>query len=146
VDAYPTTAFEGTVENIFPIVEGKSRTLTVKIKVSNPKWLLFPGMFSRAEIMIIELNNAIVIPVTCIIPSGNATLLPVIPAQSLQKDEDGIDIGIVKLRKVSVGYMTSDYVQITEGLRADDMVILEAQGELKDSAAVKIVTMEEMSF
>ncbi|MFA5430415.1 MAG: efflux RND transporter periplasmic adaptor subunit, partial [Candidatus Omnitrophota bacterium] len=33
VDAYPTRVFEGTVDSVYPIIEGKSRTLTAKIKV-----------------------------------------------------------------------------------------------------------------
>lgn len=146
VDAHPNTPFEGTIDSVFPVVEGKSRTLTAKIKVANPDWLLFPGMFSRAEILVVELHDALIIPVTCLIPTGNTTFLPVIPTQSLKKDEDGVDIGVVKLRKVTTGYITSDYVQITEGLASGDLVVLEAQGELKDNMAVKIVGMEELSF
>ncbi len=147
VDAYPNNAFEGAVENIFPVVEGKSRTLTAKIKVANPDWLLFPGMFSRAEILIVELKSALIIPATCIIPSGTGiTLLPVIPKESLKKEEDETQTGVVQLRRVKLGYVTSDYVQVKEGLNIDDLVVIEAQGELKDNARVKIVGLEEMSF
>ncbi|MFA5100925.1 MAG: efflux RND transporter periplasmic adaptor subunit, partial [Candidatus Omnitrophota bacterium] len=146
VDAYPNRIFSGLIDSIYPVVEGKSRTLTAKIKVTNPDWLLFPGMFSRVEIMIIELDNALVIPATTIIPAGNTTLLPVIPLQSLKKDEDEVETGVVRLRQVSLGYITSDYVQILDGLSPNDLVVLEAQGELKDNYPVKIVGLEELSL
>lgn len=147
VDAYPNNAFEGVVENIFPVVEGKSRTLTVKIKVPNPEWLLFPGMFSRAEISIIELKDALIIPATAIIPAGTGvTLLPVISTQSLKKGEDETETGIVQLRRISLGYMTTDYVEVTEELSPDELVVVEAQGDLKDNTPVKIVGLEEISF
>lgn len=147
VDAYPDIAFEGNVENIFPIVEGKSRTLTVKIKVSNPKWLLFPGMFSRAEILIAELKDAFIVPASCVIPGpGGTTLLPVIPAESIGNGKEEAQVGFVQLKKARLGYQTSDYAQVTEGLNADDLVALEAQGELKDNTRVKILETEEISF
>ncbi len=147
VDAYPNITFEGYVDSIFPVVEGKSRTLTVKIKVPNPEGLLFPGMFARAEILIVELQNALIIPATCLISGGKGiTLVPVIPQESIEKSEDQTQIGIVQLRRVNLGYITSDYVQITKGLNADDLVVLEAQGELKDNSPVKIVGVEEPSF
>lgn len=147
VDAYPNIAFEGTVDSIFPVVEGKSRTLTVKIKVSKPEGLLFPGMFSRAEIFIIELKDALIVPTTSLIQAGpDTTLAPVMPAQFIEKSEDGTQIGIVQLRRVKLGYVTSDYAQVTEGLGANDLVVIEAQGELKDNVKVKIVGIEELSF
>ncbi len=147
VDAYPEVAFEGMVDNIFPIVEGKSRTLTAKIKVHNPNNLLLPGMFCRAEIAIIELKGALLIPSSSLIPAaGQITLVPVIPARSLQIDKDEIKTGTVQLRRVTVGYMTSDYAQIIEGLNEDDLVVIEARGELKDKAQVRISAIEEIGF
>lgn len=147
VDAYPNISFEGVVDNIFPIVEGKSRTLTAKIKVDNPERLLFPGMFCRAEIMIIELKDVLIVPSASIISAGGGTtLVPVIPSQSIEIDKDEIKTGTVELRRVTLGYVTSDYAHITEGLEEDDLVVIESQGELKDNAKVRISAIEEISF
>ena len=147
VDAYPDITFEGTVDNIFPVVEGKSRTLTAKIKVNNANRLLLPGMFCRAEISIIDLKDAILVPSPSLIPAGGKTILiPVIPAQSLNIDEDEIKTGIVQTRQVQVGYMTTDYAQITEGVDEDDLVVIETQGELQDNARVRVTSIEEISF
>jgi hypothetical protein len=104
-------------------------------------------MFSRAEISIVELKNAFIIPTTCLVAAGKGiTLVPVIPVESIEKSEDGTETGIVQLRRVNLGYLTSDYAQITQGLRTDDLVVLEAQGELKDNSTVKVVGVEEPSF
>jgi membrane fusion protein (multidrug efflux system) len=147
VDAYPNLIFEGKVENIFPVVEGKSRTLTTKIKVSNPESLLLPGMFSRTEIFICELKDALIIPSTALVQAGEGiTLVPVIPAQSIEKIGEETETGIIKLVKVKLGYMTSDYAQVTEGLKAGDLVVIETQGELKDNLKAKIIGTEELSF
>ncbi|MBM3254796.1 MAG: efflux RND transporter periplasmic adaptor subunit [Candidatus Omnitrophica bacterium] len=149
VDAYPSVVFEGTLDYIFPVIEGKSRTLTVKIKVLNPEGLLLPGMFSRAEISIADLQDALMVPITCLINKGGVIYAPVIPAQSLlKKEEDDNPIGVVQIRKVTMGYKTSDYAEIKAGVSTDDLVVLEVQGEgeFKDNARVKVVGIEEMSI
>ena len=147
VDAYPDTVFEGTIDNIFPVVEGRSRTLTAKIKVNNPKELLLPGMFCRAEVAIIELIDALIIPSASLIISGPETMMvPVIPAESLKVDENEIKTGKVTLSRVTTGYITSDYVQITSGLKINDLVVTEAHGGLEDNALVQITAVEEIGF
>ncbi|MFA5099944.1 MAG: efflux RND transporter periplasmic adaptor subunit, partial [Candidatus Omnitrophota bacterium] len=146
VDAYPAVNFQGTVAYIFPIVEGKSRTLTVKIKVPNPNSLLLPGMFARAELNIVELPSALMIPASALISSNNLTLLSIIPARTIKGATEDEQTGIAQIVKVKVGYLSSDYAQILEGAGENDLVILEVQGELKENAPVKIVGTEELSF
>ncbi|HQO38254.1 MAG TPA: efflux RND transporter periplasmic adaptor subunit [Candidatus Omnitrophota bacterium] len=145
VDAYPALAFEGVVAYVYPVVEGKSRTLTVKIKVPNPKSLLLPGMFARAEMSIVELPHALMIPASALISSGGLTLLSVIPSRTIKEAEDELT-GIAQIVKVTTGYLSSDYAQIIEGAGENDLVILEVQGELKENAPVKIVGTEELTF
>ncbi|KPK42974.1 MAG: hypothetical protein AMJ78_00575 [Omnitrophica WOR_2 bacterium SM23_29] len=147
VDAYPNVAFNGEIDNIFPVVEGRSRTLTAKIKVNNPDGFLLPGMFCRAEILIVELKDALIIPSTSLIPAGGETTwVPIIPAEYLEIDKDEIKTGAVQLCQVNIGYITSDYTHITEGLNEDDLVIIESQGELEDNTKVRVTAIEEITF
>ncbi|MEA3328408.1 MAG: efflux RND transporter periplasmic adaptor subunit [Candidatus Omnitrophota bacterium] len=147
VDAYPDTAFNGKIDNIFPIVEGRSRTLTAKIKVNNTKGLLLPGMFCRAEVVIIELSDALIIPSASLIITGSETMMvPVIPAESFKVNENEVKTGKVRLSRVTRGYATSDYVQIVEGLKVNDLVVIEARGELQDGSLVQITAIEEIGF
>ncbi|MDD5669369.1 MAG: efflux RND transporter periplasmic adaptor subunit, partial [Candidatus Omnitrophica bacterium] len=146
VDAYQKTPFEGTVEYIYPVVEGKSRTLTVKIKVNNPENALLPGMFSRADIKLYETKNAIIVPATSVSRVGNQIQVPLVPAETIQTDADGVQIGVVQVKRVTLAYETSDYVQIATGVKPNDLIITEAQGEIKDGAKVKVVGIDETSL
>lgn len=62
VDAYPTKTFSGVIDRIAPIIEGRSRTETIKIELDNKEGLLKPGMFVRALIATYEKKDVIVIP------------------------------------------------------------------------------------
>lgn len=146
VDAYQDRFFEGAVQYIFPVVEGKSRTLTVKIKVENAEGALKPGMFSRADLSLVELQNALIVPASAVINLEGTHFLSLIPAESIQGTPEETQTGTAAERRVQIGYFTSDYAQITSGADPGDLVILETQGEVKDGTKVKIVGIEELSL
>ncbi len=62
VDSYPQDVFDGEIESVSPIVEGKSRTFKVKARVTNEDEKLKAGMFGRVAVMIYEKPNALIIP------------------------------------------------------------------------------------
>ena len=62
VDSYPDRSFNGTVDRITPIIEGKSRTQNIKIELDNKDQIIKPGMFIRGMIATYEKKDALVIP------------------------------------------------------------------------------------
>jgi len=134
VDAYPRKYFLGQVSGVSPVVEGKSRTITVKIRVPNPQGLLLSGMFARGEISIKEINNAIMLPQDSVLNLGAMKVVPiVVPVK------DKVDMGRVEIRKVTTGYSVENRVHIMSGIEAGDLVIKETRVALRDGLEVKIV-------
>ena len=133
VDAYPGMVFKGTVDNVFPVIEGKSRTLTVRTEIQNPDALLMPGMFARALITIGEFYNVIVIP-----------------SMSLDRTDEGYEIFIVdeanntvSSRVVEVAYVTTDYSVISSGLYEGELVVTDAPQQLKAGIPVNVIDVQE---
>ncbi len=62
VEAYPDQIFKGQVESVAPVVEGRSRTVKVRAKISNPDEKIKPGMFGRVNVLVYEKEQALVIP------------------------------------------------------------------------------------
>lgn len=135
VDAFPNAEFEGAIEFLTPVIEGKSRTLTAKVKVSNEGGALLPGMFARAELTVFEKEDALIVPTTGL--------------QDLDGDGTFESVFIVELdqtarvRPIRLGYVTTDYAEILEGLAEDEQVVVEARGKLKDGARVSLLEVEE---
>ena len=147
VDAYPGKTFHGNLVQISPLVQGKSRTLTVRIKVSDAGRKLLPGMFSRVEIIIADLHNAYIVPTNSLVKSGkNQYLLPVIPMETIESLKDGEMAGTLHLESVKVGFMDNDYAEILSGVSSGDMVVTESQGELDNNIKVRIIGTEEYNF
>jgi len=77
-DAYMNKSFNGVIDRIAPIIEGRSRTETVKVELDNKEVLLKPGMFVRALISTYEKKDDIVIPASAIKRKENETFVYVI--------------------------------------------------------------------
>ena len=57
--------------------------------------------------------------------------------------EKPLEFGTIEVRKLKLGYMTQDLVEVDEGLQEDELVVVEIQEELKDKARVEIMEVQE---
>ncbi|MCX5665985.1 MAG: efflux RND transporter periplasmic adaptor subunit [Candidatus Omnitrophica bacterium] len=78
VDAYPGKSFAGAIDRISPVIEGRSRTQTIKVELDNKEGILKPGMFVRALISTYEKKDALVIPASSLKKKENEYLAYVI--------------------------------------------------------------------
>jgi membrane fusion protein (multidrug efflux system) len=126
VDGYPDMEFNGEVMKIQPVIDPMTRTFKVTVGVANPKELLKPGMFARAEIQIDYHDNTLVMP--------RAALL----------EEEGkyyavaIREGRAYRTEISLGYRDGDRIEALDGLLEGDLVVLEGAYALAQDAPVQI--------
>lgn len=140
VDAYPGVDFEGKIDNVSPIIEGKARTLTVKIRIENdnPRGTLLPGMFARIWVSVYEKKDTIKVPSACLYDLDNDGEFESVYVVS----EDNI----AQARAAKIGYVSTDYIEITDGLDEGEQVICETMAELKDGVKVEVIEVQEAMF
>jgi len=152
IDAYPNKAYSGTVDSISPIVEGRTRTQTVKIELENPDYKLKPGMFTRALISTYENENALTIPTSSFKKKDADYFVYVVHKEEKPavEPEEGkvpvLEAGYVETRKVEIGYLTQDVAEIVKGLGEGELIIVEAFQEFKDKDKVEISEIQEALF
>lgn len=133
VDAYPDKTFEGVVENVAPLVAGKSRTATVRVRLENPESLLLPGMFTRVRILLYSKKNTLAIPTDSIQgEAGQQYVFVVDPKKNLAEK-----------RAVTIGYTRPDYSQIDSGLSEGELVATSGLEQLADQKKVKVLETQE---
>jgi multidrug efflux pump subunit AcrA (membrane-fusion protein) len=179
-DAYPTKSFNGTVDRISPVIEGRSRTQTIKVELDNKENLLKPGMFVRALIYTYEKKDVIVVPASALKKKEADYFAYVVhkeePKQEEEKKKDKKkswwpfggkggkkedkkpaekeapdlgakektpEYGTIEVRKLRLGYMTQDLVEVEDGLQEDELIVVEIQEELKDKMRVEIMEVQE---
>jgi membrane fusion protein (multidrug efflux system) len=126
IAAFPGRTFAGKVFFISPFVEPASRTALVKAEIANAKGELKPGMFANLHLTLQVKADAIIIPETALLPSGERTVVFVID-----------DKGLAQMRPVKVGVRLAGEVEIAEGLKAGEVVIAEGLQKVRPGAAVK---------
>jgi membrane fusion protein (multidrug efflux system) len=118
---------EGKVTQISPALDPTSRMFKIKIEASNQDLLLKPGMFVRADIIVQEKADVIVIPKDIILDRRGRKTVYVVQR------------GIALERRLELGIETSDSVEVTQGLNPDDSLIIEGFETLRNRSRVKVL-------
>jgi len=133
VMAFPNRAFQGRIAIITPALELQSRTAEIQITIPNPGYVLNPGMFGRAEIVLRSNPQAILIPIQALVS---------------EEDKDFVFVlrdGKAYRRIVQKGLIKEPLVEITRGLTPGEQVITAGYGYLKDGTPVRLAAQPEKS-
>ena len=144
IEALPNDTFEGKVDSVSPILEGRSRTQNVKMLIPNEKGVIRPGMFAKAAIMIFEQEDAIVVPRIALQKSDQGyTVFGVVrPEGEAKKSLAGFEEATAKVIPVKVDRANEDVALISEGLTEGQEIILEtpeAKSSIKDGVPIEIL-------
>ena len=116
VDAYPEKVFAGKLTFIYPTLNNETRTAKARIELANPQALLKPSMHARAEFSSIHaLVHSLTVPDSAVLDSGTRQLVLV------QRGE-----GRFEPRPVKLGARGDGYVEVLEGVKAGEMVVVSA--------------------
>jgi RND family efflux transporter MFP subunit len=129
VPAMPNLTFHGNVTRIADALQPGTRTLLTEVDVPNPDGALQPGVYCTVELKIPRQSPALIVPASAIIFNQDGMQVAV------------VDNGIVHLRKVAI---TTDYgteVEVNEGVKPGDQVILQPPVNLADGDKVKTINV-----
>ena len=110
--AFPGTAFSGRVILISTVVDPETRTVKVRTEVPNPDGRLKPDMFANVQIVTDLNRSAISIPQAAVLDDGGKSVVFV------------AENGEYKKRQVTEGIKGNDRVEIIDGLKAGDKVVI----------------------
>jgi Cu(I)/Ag(I) efflux system membrane fusion protein len=115
INAYPDKKFTGTITYVYPTLKAETRTVPVRIELANPGLLLKPSMFAQVEVSVATKDKAVTIPLSAVIDSGTRQLALVSLAD-----------GRFEPRDVKLGARSSTYVEVLDGIKADESVVVSA--------------------
>jgi RND family efflux transporter MFP subunit len=127
VPAMPNLTFHGTVTRIANALQPGTRTLLTEVDIPNPDGALQPGVYCTVELKIPRKSPALIVPGSAIIFNQDGKQVAVV--------EDGV----AHLHKIAI---TTDYgteVQVSEGVKDGDKVILQPPVNLVDGDKVQII-------
>jgi len=130
IKAYPhKEILFGRIEAIVPHIEGKSRTFKATVQMEQMPQKLLPGMFVQASILLYENKESILIPVTTLKKKGNQYFVLVLTQDLLAEH-----------RPVRLGYTKEEVVEVLEGLKKGERVILDSTREVQVGEPLQVVS------
>lgn len=113
----PGKVFEGTVSSIYPTLNKKTRTATVRLEIPNKDLLLKPGMFATVRIEAQKKENIVIVPTEAVIRTGERNVAFVTE-----------ESGKYKPREVVIGLAGDDrMLEIVSGLEEGERVVVSGQ-------------------
>jgi len=126
VDAFADKEFKGKVTTIFPSLEEKTRTLMVEALVPNPEESLKAGLFTKVILYTGPPKETVVIPITALLYEEAKIKVFV---------EDG---GRAKEKSISIGGKYGELMEIAEGLKEGEKVVVAGQQNLSEGVKVHV--------
>jgi len=122
--AYPGKRFSGKVASVDSRVDPTSRSVLVRAELPNGEGLLKPGMFLNVELQR-DQRTAVVIPEEALVPEQNRQFVFVVDGAMAEK------------REVRIGSRSPGSVEIVQGLRVGERIVVEGTVKLRDSGPVR---------
>lgn len=124
VPEIPDRTFPGKVTRIASALQPGSRTLLTEIDVPNPDGALSPGIYCTVELLI---------------PRKTPSMI--IPAEAVVFDENGLHVAVVKdgiahLQKITIARDLGIEVEVHDGVKPGDQVILNPMVNLAEGSKV----------
>jgi membrane fusion protein, multidrug efflux system len=132
IAAFPGEKFEGELYFVAPHLDPVNRTAVVKAKVANPDLRLKPGMFASADLTLRVKDDAIVIPEAALMPQGETFAVVVVDAEMT-----------AQMRPVKPGVRSAGRVEITEGLKEGETVVVEGWQKTRPGGKVTLAPAEK---
>ena len=129
--------YDGRFAEVDRSLEANTGTLTFRTLFDNPDNILKPGMFAKISIEGITIPNAILVPERAVQQLLGESFVLIANAEN--KSE---------VRTVKLGEKIGSYYVVTEGLKPNDMVVVEGLTKLRDNMPLEVttVTPNDMGF
>jgi RND family efflux transporter MFP subunit len=123
----PEDSLTGTITEKSPVVDADTRSFMVRVQTGNPGRIFKPGMFVKADITVARADSAVVIP------------KDVIQMKDRGKTVFVVEKGAAIQRIIQTGLSNPDSVQVVEGLKLNERLVVKGFETLKNRSKVKVL-------
>ncbi|MCL3883139.1 efflux RND transporter periplasmic adaptor subunit [Marivita sp. GX14005] len=126
---------EGRITAIEPRIDPVTRLVSVRAELENPQGRLNPGQFVRVRIALPAQDGVIALPQTAVVTSLYGDYV-----YAVRPAEDDSESLVARQVFVRTGLRQDTLVEVTEGVKAGDLIVTAGQNRLSNGSPV---TLEE---
>ena len=127
VPAMPNLTFHGKVTRIADALQPGTRTLLTEVDIPNPDGALQPGVYCTVELRIPRQSPSLIVPASAIIFNQSGMQVAVVAD------------GVAHLHKIAITADNGTEVEVNDGIKDGDKVILQPPVNLADGNKVQII-------
>lgn len=127
IQEYPDKTFEGTVVRFANALDPISRTMLTEVDVENPNYEILPGLYADVTFYFPP-SNKFVLPVEAIIVRTDGPQVATIDDQL-----------IVYLHNVQLGRDFGSTIEVIDGLKENDKIVVNPTDRIRNGTKVKII-------
>ena len=125
--AAPASIAVGAVASVNPQIKPRSRAIEVIVEFDNPgDW--YPGASVDATLIVRQIEHALTIPALSVVRRGGNEVIFVVDGE------------VASQRTVKLGWREDGWVEVVEGVMAQDRVVTEGSALISDGSALVIST------
>lgn len=136
VEGFGKVKFQGKINAINPKVNSSTRNFALQATIQNSQHTLRPGMFVNAAVALPAQEHVVTVPQTAISYNPYGDFVYVLSKTGNRRHNKPV----YKAKRVLVntGRTRGDFVQITKGIKAGDLVVTAGQVKLHPGALAQI--------
>ncbi|WP_149554012.1 efflux RND transporter periplasmic adaptor subunit [Treponema pectinovorum] len=129
LEAYPNVVFNATVSRVSPVVDSTSRTKEIILTFDKEDERINAGMFAKVKLYTKDYDGKVVMPSSALVQNGDDFF-----AYVVQADSTVLKVAVKK------GEEVDGLVQILEGVKAGDKVVIQGMTSLGSGSKVKEIS------
>jgi Cu(I)/Ag(I) efflux system membrane fusion protein len=126
--AYPGEVFNGRVTYVYPTLSAETRSIPVRVELANPGQRLKPAMFAQVELSVGGKAPVLTVPDSAVIDTGTRRIVLV-----------QVQEGRFEPREVKLGGRGENFVEVLEGVREGEQVVVAANFLIDAESNLKAV-------
>ena len=140
-DALNGETLKGKITAINPEVDAATRNIRVQVTLDNPRERLRPGMFVNLTLVLPVVRRVLAIPATAVLyaPYGNSVFV----IQPAKGEQGG---SVLRQQFVHLGESRGDFIAVTAGLKAGEMVASSGVFKLRNGQTVVVDNTHSPQF
>jgi RND family efflux transporter MFP subunit len=133
VESLGEREFDARVYSVYPSLDEATHSVQAEIRLDNEQKVFRPGMFAKVSLVLQQQDNAIVV-------LGDVVLGGKIDEPYVYVVEGGV----AHKRIVKTGIVEGEDIEITEGLKAGEAIVVNGMQSLIDGTKVEVVRLKDI--
>lgn len=130
LDALPGREYQGRIDALDSQLDANGRSVLVRAKLANASGELRAGMYARSRVVFDVREAALVVPEEALVPLGEKQYLYKLVAEG--------DSKLAKRIEARIGQRVPGKVEVLDGVKAGDLVVIAGQARLGRSESVPV--------